>query len=261
MRSILLLTTILSSASLALGDRARGADAVDQTREVLTESGKIPWYDPQADELRPIKPRPQSPPDDPLRRSTWEAQTNPAAPKKPAAPGAVRGGGSISPLLQFLGIALLTALLVIVTLLLLFRAQLQKWTAFTELEEEAPGTSIAVDQIDALPVPVRSADGDLLAEARRQYEAGDYGSAIIYLFSYQLLQLDRHHMIRLAKGKTNRKYLREVQRTPELRGLLERTMIAFEDVFFGRHQLERERFEACWAGLDEFHRRLEQAPA
>ena len=33
---------------------------------------------------------------------------------------------------------------------------------------------------------------------------------MIYLFSHQLVQLDRHQIIRLAKGKTNRQYLREV---------------------------------------------------
>ena len=51
---------------------------------------------------------------------------------------------------------------------------------------------------------------DLLAEARRHYQAGNYGAAIVYLFSFQLVQLDQRQIIRLAKGKTNRQYLREV---------------------------------------------------
>ena len=51
---------------------------------------------------------------------------------------------------------------------------------------------------------------DLLAEARRHYQAGNYGAAIVYLFSFQLVQLDRRQIIQLAKGKTNRQYLREV---------------------------------------------------
>jgi hypothetical protein len=29
-------------------------------------------------------------------------------------------------------------------------------------------------------------------------------------------------------------------------------MIAFEDVFFGDHPLERARFESCWLRLGEF---------
>jgi hypothetical protein len=40
--------------------------------------------------------------------------------------------------------------------------------------------------------------------------------------------------------------------------MLDRTMVAFEDVFFGRHPLERQRFESCWGRLDEFHRRLDE---
>ena len=42
------------------------------------------------------------------------------------------------------------------------------------------------------PSPPRR--GDLLAEARRCYEHGDYGQAIVYLFSHQLVQLDKHQM-------------------------------------------------------------------
>jgi hypothetical protein len=93
---------------------------------------------------------------------------------------------------------------------------------------------------------------DLLAEARRHYEAGNYGAAIVYLFSFQLVQLDRRQIIRLARGKTNRQYLREVGPRISLRKLVEQTMVAFEDVFFGNRQLRRDRFESCWARLEEF---------
>jgi hypothetical protein len=99
---------------------------------------------------------------------------------------------------------------------------------------------------------------DLLSEARRYYEAGDYSKAIIYYFSYQLVQLDEHQRIRLARGKTNRQYLREVHTQPVLREITEITMVAFEDVFFGNHALNRERFERCWNRLDDFRQQLQQ---
>ena len=51
-------------------------------------------------------------------------------------------------------------------------------------------------------------------------------------------------------------YLRELRPRPVLRTTLEATMVAFEEVFFGRHELSRERFEACWSRLDEFHRHV-----
>ena len=106
--------------------------------------------------------------------------------------------------------------------------------------------------VESLPFPVAAANSDLLAEARRHYQAGNYGAAIIYLFSFQLLQLDKRQIIRLTKGKTNRQYLREVGSRAVLLKLLEQTMVAFEDVFFGNRQLPRERFESCWTRLDEF---------
>src|SRR5262249_60815638 len=101
--------------------------------------------------------------------------------------------------------------------------------------------------------------GGLLDEARRKYEAGDYKSAIVYLYSYELLKLDQNQVLRLARGKTNREYLRELVGRPELKVILAKTLVPFEDVFFGEHELSRERFEACWNAVDRFHRLIEQA--
>ena len=53
----------------------------------------------------------------------------------------------------------------------------------------------------------RARKAGLLEEARRSYEEGDYNTAIVYLYSYQLVKLDQNQWIRLAKGKTNRQYL------------------------------------------------------
>ena len=60
---------------------------------------------------------------------------------------------------------------------------------------------------------LKKSPADYLDEAQRLYRNGDYAQAIIYLFSHQLLQLDRRHWLRLVKGKTNRQYLREVRRS------------------------------------------------
>jgi hypothetical protein len=68
------------------------------------------------------------------------------------------------------------------------------------------------------------------------------------------VELDRGQAIRLAKGKTNRQYLRELTPKPDLKGLVEQSMLAFEDVFFGGRALDRSRFEDCWRRLPEFDR-------
>jgi hypothetical protein len=118
-------------------------------------------------------------------------------------------------------------------------------------------TSREVDRLEELPFAVKRPQSDLLGEARRLYEAGKYAEAIVYLFSYELVELDKHHVIRLTKGKTNRQYLGEARGRPAVLPLLEDTMVAFEDVFFGKHGLDRERFEACWRRLDDFRRGLQ----
>ncbi|MGN6134986.1 MAG: hypothetical protein ACTHOU_10820, partial [Aureliella sp.] len=63
----------------------------------------------------------------------------------------------------------------------------------------------------------------------------------------------------LHRGKTNRMYWHELGSNRQLRELLLPAMLAFEDVFFGRHSIDRERFFAIWNQLDNFHRML--APA
>jgi hypothetical protein len=144
----------------------------------------------------------------------------------------------------------LMAMVLGVLVFLLLRAFLAREPA------ESPSSDVPDDgdaaRIESLPFPVAAGRLDLLAEARRHYQAGNYGAAIVYLFSFQLVELDKQQIIRLAKGKTNRQYLREVGPRAALRRLVEQTMVTFEDVFFGNRMLFRGRFESCWARLEEF---------
>jgi hypothetical protein len=115
--------------------------------------------------------------------------------------------------------------------------------------------------IEALPAALPLPKGDLWSEIERLYQAGDYNRAIIYLYAYQLIKLDQHQCIHLAKGKTNRVYVQELSSRLELQGLLARTMIPFESVFFGGHPLDRQGFEACWREAETFRQLAEQAVA
>ena len=128
-------------------------------------------------------------------------------------------------------------------------------------EDEPPGEMGKADRVEKLPFRVQRPRADLLGEARRSYQAGDYAEAIVYLFSYQLVYLDKHDLVHLARGKTNRQYLREMGRGPGIVPVVEQTMLAFEDVFFGGHGLDRSRFELCWNGLEQFQRDVQQAAA
>jgi hypothetical protein len=124
-----------------------------------------------------------------------------------------------------------------------------------------PDPLVGVDWVEALPFLRERSREDLLGQARRHYQAGNYAEAIIYLFSHELVELDRAALVRLTPGKTNRQYVRELGRVQALAHLLEQTMLAFEDVFFGGLRLDRDRFEACWNELDTFDHLLSNAGA
>ena len=207
----------------------------------------FPWYDAAQDELRRFDVQP--PKDLKNRHSRW--QTTP--------PKNVRMPSWLWTLLEVLGWTLLVAAITLLVVALVRAYLLDASGSAAEADTAAAETAKRgdADRVESLPFALKAAQSDLLEEARRCYESGDYGQAIVYLYSYQLVQLDKCQCIRLAKGKTNRQYLRELRLQPALFRLLERTMVAFEDVFFGRHTLDRGRFESCWDGVGQFHQLLE----
>ena len=116
------------------------------------------------------------------------------------------------------------------------------------------------DRLEELPVQLDPAFKNLLDRVRECYENGDYNQAIIYLFSYKLIQLDKKHLIRLTRGKTNHQYLREVTGHNQLQDTLRLTVRAFEDVFFGNHNLTKSRFQQCWNNVEIFRALSQPTP-
>ena len=112
------------------------------------------------------------------------------------------------------------------------------------------------ERAEELPFELDLAPATLMDRIKQCYSNGDFNQAIVYLFSYQLLELDKHHCIKLTRGKTNHQYLRELVRIPDLRKLLSNTVYCFEDVFFGDQDLSKPEFDECWLAIDEFHRSL-----
>ena len=226
-------------------------DPVELGREALSET-RQPWYDAEHDQLRPIgaentEQARQRADWRPAQRTNWDWNIN-------------WNFSWLGTLFELLAWGIL-----FVAIGLLIYALARTYLNLTPvradrdalLEEEIP---ISDDQrIQNLPVNVRKPKGDFLAAARQHYEEGNFAEAIIYLFSYQLLQLDKAGYIRLTKGKTNRQYLFELRRLGEMQRLLAQTMSAFEDVFFGRHPLVRERFETCWRENEQFQQLIRKA--
>lgn len=243
---------LLALVSTVRGEELTDDKAVQTAKESLSGRTRYPFYDRQQDDVRRLNVEEPASDEAANRRSKWAGKN---------ATGKTRTAGNSAPAalgqgLQFLG---LTALVVFIAIIayLIARAFLKNEVAETKVTKVIE-TSRDVDKVQALPFALRKPTGDFLAEAQRLYAVGNFSEAVIYLYSHLLVQLDQQHVIRLAKGKTNRQYLRETRSRPVLREILDRTMIAFEDVFFGHHELTREQFELCWQRLDEFHAELER---
>lgn len=235
--------------ALAAPVAAAESPSPDAAREALSDAD-FPWYDAQADQLR-LSPAPDEPP----LRGSGQRKWDPAPPRKPSTRWqafwetvwrSVQYG-------VWIGLAVLFAVL---AYLWIRRLAAHEMLQYQQGKDEFQRGHEAAS-IEQLPFPVQRPQTDLLGEARRLYQANRYDEAIVYLFSYQLVQLDRHQRIELAKGKTNRQYLAELRDDPFLREELTRTMLAFEDAFFGHHPLSRERFEECWSRIDAFDQYLQ----
>jgi hypothetical protein len=225
-------------------------DPVTSAGESLRDARNLPWYNADKDELQavPLKSQDEPPP---RPTSGKQVTTDPNQ-------GDIEQRGSpvgIWYFIQGLGWFAIAAVIIVIFMFILSALLGGRNT----IGSSAPVnlTQTQVDRVDELPVPLKRATSDLLGELRRQYELGNYNEAIIYLYSYLLVELDKANRIRLVRGKTNRQYLGELRESPELADLVGQTMIAFEDVFFGEHTLTREQFEACYRRLDQFHAKLE----
>lgn len=226
-------------------------EAMEAAKRALGSGGRYPWYDRAKDDVRPLNVVPRNAEGE--RGEQWIDDSKPQARPVTTRPRVSLFGGVLS----WIGLTALILLLGLIAYLIV--------TTFLK-DEVSESVSVRkvvnsrrdADRVEALPFQLRAAEGDFLAEARRLYEQGQYSAAIVYLFSHQLVELDKRHFIRLAKGKTNRQYLRETRRQPTIAGILEGTMIAFEDAFFGHKTLSRESFERCWRQQEQFQSELER---
>ena len=221
-------------------------DAIESGRRALSHSPRLPWYDAEQDRVARI---PAAIPEPPPVADDWQWR-----PKKKA------GGNWGNWKLDWLQVViyLLLGILLAVVLFFLIKAAVDR-IAVGSAKKSIPQDDAESerDRIERLPFPIRPPTGDLLDETRRHADAGRYREAIVYLFSYMLVQLDKHQVIRLNKGKTNRQYLREVRGWPKLLGMLNHAMVMFEDSFFGNHTIGQERFHLLWNRLDEFSQSLQ----
>lgn len=142
-------------------------------------------------------------------------------------------------------------------LLYLLLTYLRDRSAEDDPTTESVTATTPSNRVEALPDAVRRV-GDFLAEAERCVTANDIEQAAVYYFAYQLLALDRGGRIELAKGKTNRRYLKELASNDgELLDTVHQTSRLFERALYGKLKLSRERFTEVWQQRSVFRAMME----
>ena len=135
--------------------------------------------------------------------------------------------------------------------------KMDKRTHNTSELEDYDNEEMVAERIKQLPFELnREQPGNLAEQAKQHAQTGNYGRAMMFLFSHVLLSLDKNELIRLKKGKTNRQYLRELRQHNKLSNYYQQVMIPFEDAFFGNHRISESRFEECWNDLSHFESNL-----
>jgi hypothetical protein len=228
----------------------------DKDRATIGRSTHSVWFDANDGTVRPIRDRKSVNVDDRHNSIAGNAVTTPPS-----------WWLSLKTLLadffkflfqswQILLLIVLVALLAIAGYVILqyglsFQSYAGKLTNVAKLEREKT-------KLLDLPFEVEQTMFGLLAQAERYRAAGDYSKAIIYLFSHALVEMDGARCIRLARGKTNRAYLRELRDQESLRGFTNQLILAFEYAFFGKHDLSQEAFERIWRQVPEFDTNIKQ---
>lgn len=246
---------LLGSWILLIGFTQCWSDARADT--VVSDSA---WYDSDSGSIVPVKVKPSV--DDSLNReSRWLPQAKKV--RKPAAPPATAGGGTggggagwfgsgltLSNLVGWGVLMLLLGLVIATILFALSRAEMELSGGVKGRGQGRPNDPLdeqTIERMKHLPAELRSTDVNPRSEAERLMREGHYDQAIILLFGHQLLMLDRAAFLRLNRGKTNRKYIRESNAVNALSAdALQRTVDAFERSYFGRHEISEPEFQSLW---------------
>ncbi|MGQ9504212.1 MAG: DUF4129 domain-containing protein [Thermogutta sp.] len=210
-----------------------------ETGEVARDAlrrGGFPWYDAENDDIKPTH----------IRKPPRERELGVRSPRVIYVPWSAVG-------------IILVTLAMTVALVLGYLA----WRRWRPWQGRGEGATAIVARLRELAlVPEESSQkDDLLKAAERAAAAGDYRRAIIWLYAYQLTELDRHRLIRLMKGKTNRQYLRELGGQSPIRPILERTILTFEEVYFGGRALTAEKFDQCYREITRFQQSMTEIAA
>lgn len=216
-----------------LSNNAGEAPDGDATRKVFDKQA-FPWYDSLKREFVPIQgPKP------PEKKPEVEPPSLPSS----------GSWFSLAPGPIFFWILLAVILIAVIVFLIRF-----DWSGLKS--DESPDTEtkveIETEKLAALPLPVRG-KGDLLSRAEEFAARGQFGEAITFYHSWQLLRLDKTGHIELQSGKTNRAYMGELSGAPtDLREIFRQSTRLFEDAFYGGLSIDGGAFQSVWKSRTRF---------
>lgn len=250
---LLVCIAILGAASRALA--ATENATIDSSKALKKITGS--WYNSQSGTYRP--PVLSKPIDDTIRKSGWLGTQ-----KTPNSATATRNWswgnlGLSGELFGWIVFGVLGAVLLFGLIAIAYYYFDDYMPSFRRKSSAKDAIKVDMTKVEDLPFEVPTVNEDPLAYAENLMRAGRYNEAVVYLYGYMLLALDQSRKIHLQKGKTNRMYLRELRGEVQLQAIVSKTMLAFEDVFFGRYDIDRARFEMLWQQRDEFHRLIRPA--
>lgn len=96
--------------------------------------------------------------------------------------------------------------------------------------------------------------GTAFTRAQTLSRAGDYRTAVRYLYLSSLLHLDERGLLSYNRSQTNREYLRSVAHLPSLAMLLREVIEVFDRVWYGYQPLDETTYNQYAARVAELHR-------
>ncbi len=230
------------------------------------------WYDSESGSLVPITVNERI--DDSVnRQSRWlpkpKKLARPAAKKKTTALPNNAGGttagtglwGTDLTLGNLFGWMLLALSVTVAVGLIVYafskaEIELGKTKSPAQINHAAPDKQM-IERMKHLPAELRRTDVNLRTEAERLMKEQQYDQALILLYGHQLLMLDQAGSLRLTRGKTNGRYVRETRSSDSESGThLQHTVREFERSYFGRHAISEDEFAALWESNRKLERRL-----
>jgi hypothetical protein len=245
------LIAITSTAAIAQENK-QAADAGEKAAVTLEMPPATPWYDPEQESLVPIEVKTYLP-ESANRESRWLPKPKKVPTPKSASTSTSTGttGGGVSAMNVFGWLVLIVIGFALIFFVLYVFSKVEP-DAIASSKKTSRDAMVDVDEqmlerMKQLPAEVRHTDVNLRSEAERLMNLSRFDEAIVMLFGHQLLLLDRCRVLRLARGKTNGRYVRETRgNAPEANSFFVNTVSAFEASYFGGHTPSADRFAKLW---------------